>query len=135
MRKRRVGFTLIELMIVISIMSILLLILLPNYVKARSRSRLNACESNIRGMATACEQYATDNNHFYATTLSKMVPNYLRSLGKCPSTVDSTSYINGYSASSNPDTYTVSCQGGNHLDLSVPADYPKYSSDGGLVEH
>jgi general secretion pathway protein G len=132
--KVRKGFTLIELMIVIAILAILLLALLPNYVRAKSRSRLNGCEANLRTMATACEMYAYDNNRNYSPLLTSLTPNYLRSIQKCPSAGDNTNYISGYTTASNPDAYTLTCKGSFHVDLNLAADRPVFTSDRGLQE-
>lgn len=59
--KTRSGFTLIELMIVIAVLSILMIALLPNLMAARSASKLAACQSNLKNIATALETYSTDN--------------------------------------------------------------------------
>jgi prepilin-type N-terminal cleavage/methylation domain-containing protein len=137
MRKQsgRRGFTLIEIMIVISILSVLILLLLPNYVKAKSRSRLNACQNNIRTMATSVELYAHDNGQVYPTSLAALMPNYMRSINKCPSAIDNQSYVTGYASVSAPtDTYTIECKGSYHTDLGLPANFPRYMPDVGLQE-
>lgn len=54
------GFTLIELMIVVSIIAILAGILIPNFINARAQAMTAACESNLRSIATAAELYYAD---------------------------------------------------------------------------
>ena len=56
------GFTIIELLVVISILAILLSILLPSLSVARERGRRIACSNNIRQFITGCHYYANDNN-------------------------------------------------------------------------
>ena len=65
--KKKAGFTLIELMIVIAIIAILAAILVPNFLKARAQGQLTACKSNCKNLATALEMYASDNGGRYPT--------------------------------------------------------------------
>lgn len=58
---RRCAFTLIELLIVISIIALLIGILLPVLGRARDVARGSQCLSNVRQIATASLAYATDN--------------------------------------------------------------------------
>ena len=65
MRKRKKGFTLIELMIVIAIIAILAAVLVPNFMRAREASRLTACKSNLKNISTAVETYSNDWDGLY----------------------------------------------------------------------
>lgn len=68
------GFTLIELMIVIAIISILAAILIPNFLHARSESVTSACEMNEKMLATAEEEYSVDNGGLYIAIASLTTP-------------------------------------------------------------
>jgi type II secretion system protein G len=61
------GFTLIELLIVIAIIAILAGILVPNFLHARAQSQTASCEGNLKNIATALEEYATDHGGNYPT--------------------------------------------------------------------
>ena len=60
-KRRKGGFTLIEIMIVVLIIGILLAIAIPNFMRARETSRARSCTANLRQIETAKEQYAMDN--------------------------------------------------------------------------
>lgn len=66
--KRVRAFSLPELLIVVAIIVILAMILLANLAHARAQAGSAACEANERALATAVEEYATDNNGSYPTT-------------------------------------------------------------------
>jgi prepilin-type N-terminal cleavage/methylation domain-containing protein len=65
MDSRARAFTLVEVMIVIAVIMILAAILIPNFQHARAESVSAACEGNERQIATALEEFATDNNGQY----------------------------------------------------------------------
>ena len=61
----RGGFTLVELLVVISIIALLVAILLPALNKAREQAKLVSCMSNVRQVGLACITYAAENDGWY----------------------------------------------------------------------
>lgn len=72
-RPRRMGFTLVELLVVISIIVILMALLLPALAKARILALRTVCASNIRGLLLGCVEYAQQNQNNYPFDFQ---PNY-----------------------------------------------------------
>lgn len=56
------GFTLVELLIVIAIISFLLAIIVPAAGRAKDQSRLIVCRSNLKNLLLGCRAYANDYN-------------------------------------------------------------------------
>lgn len=54
------GFTLVEIMIVVLIIGILMAIAVPNFIKARSNSRLQTVVANLKQIESAKEQWAME---------------------------------------------------------------------------
>ena len=62
MKQRTRGFTIVELLVVISIIALLVGILLPAIGKARDSARLRQSSSNLRQLALAHQMYASEWN-------------------------------------------------------------------------
>lgn len=61
----KTGFTLVELLVSIAILSILMALLLPALSKARESARRASCTNNLRQIGMAFELYALENKEFY----------------------------------------------------------------------
>jgi prepilin-type N-terminal cleavage/methylation domain-containing protein len=66
--KKRKGFTLIELMIVIAIIIILAAIAIPNYLRMTDRARRSRVAGDFASLATAIEAYSVDWGHYAKIT-------------------------------------------------------------------
>jgi prepilin-type N-terminal cleavage/methylation domain-containing protein len=64
------GFTLVEVLVVISIILVLMGILLPILDKARRQSRVLLCVNNQRRIVAALSCYALDNHGFYPESMA-----------------------------------------------------------------
>lgn len=56
------GFTLLEIMIVVSIIGLLATIAIPNYIRARQRSQAVQVMSDLRTLDAAVQLYVIENN-------------------------------------------------------------------------
>jgi len=91
--KKDSGFTLIELIIVMTIIGILLTIAQPTYKSSIVRAKETVLKENLFAMRSAIDQYYADNG-VYPQSLDELVTKgYLRSIPKDPFTNSNTTWI------------------------------------------
>ncbi|MBU4367120.1 MAG: DUF1559 domain-containing protein, partial [Kiritimatiellae bacterium] len=59
------GFTLVELMVVVAIISILLMLLIPNIRAMREKAWSSYCQNNLRQYGIAMNQYMADYSGYF----------------------------------------------------------------------
>jgi prepilin-type N-terminal cleavage/methylation domain-containing protein len=62
LNKRRGGFTLVEIMIVVAIIALLAAIAVPGFLRARKRSQASKILNDLRLIDAAVDQYAIETN-------------------------------------------------------------------------
>jgi len=69
LNKRRGGFTLVEIMIVVAIIALLAAIAVPGFLRARKRSQASRIINDLRLIDSAVDQYAIENNKLTNATV------------------------------------------------------------------
>jgi prepilin-type N-terminal cleavage/methylation domain-containing protein len=83
---RKSGFTLVEIMIVVAIIGLLAAIAIPNFIKARTTSQMNACINNLRQIDGAIQQWALENKKGVSAGVAFTdISGYLKNAVICPS--------------------------------------------------
>jgi prepilin-type N-terminal cleavage/methylation domain-containing protein len=62
------GFTLIEVLVVITVIAILAAIIFPVYLQGREKARQTTCLSNLKQLGIAMRMYADDWNGYFPTS-------------------------------------------------------------------
>src|SRR5438876_9571290 len=66
-RLRQRGFTLVEMLVVISIIAVLAALLLPAVQMAREAGRRASCSNNLRNLALAAQQFDSAKGYYPAS--------------------------------------------------------------------
>ena len=68
--KRRGGFTLVEIMIVVAIIALLAAIAVPGFLRARKRAQATRILNDLRLIDSAVDQYAIETNRSTGNTVA-----------------------------------------------------------------
>jgi len=77
LKEREKGFTLIELIVVVTIIAVMTVVAVVNYGSTSKRARDGRRESDLQKVAMALEMYKQENN-IYPATYSGLVSEYLQ---------------------------------------------------------
>ena len=95
---RTSGFTLVEIMIGVAIIGLLAAIAIPNFVRARTTSQMNACINNLRQIDGAIQQWALEQKKDPAATVAETdITPFLKNSVVCPS--GGTTFADSYTIS------------------------------------
>src|ERR1700693_2775790 len=70
LNKKRGGFTLVEIMIVVAIIALLAAIAVPGFLRARKRSQATRILNDLRMIDSAVDQYAIETNRVTGATVA-----------------------------------------------------------------
>lgn len=91
MRKTR-GFTMVELLVVLAVVSLLLSLVAPRYLKQSDRAREAVLRENLSALRLALDQYYGDRGQYPAQLEELVQSRYLRALPLDPVTNQATSW-------------------------------------------
>ena len=83
--KKKSGFTLVEIMIVVAIIGLLAAIAVPSFIRARESSQANACINNLRIVDAAVDQAAIEQGKSTGDTVDNLTT-YIKgnAMPSCP---------------------------------------------------
>lgn len=83
LKKKKKGFTLLELLVVLAILAILIAIAIPVYKGQKEKAAITAHNANVRVLETAVESYKQDHGE-YPENVDALKGNYIKSVPKVP---------------------------------------------------
>ena len=63
--KKKAGFTLSELLVVLAIIAVVSALLMPVFLRVREKGRQSICQNNLRQIGISIQQYVQDNDNTY----------------------------------------------------------------------
>ncbi|MFF2448607.1 competence type IV pilus major pilin ComGC [Neobacillus sp. NPDC058068] len=84
MRNNEKGFTLIEMMIVMLVISVLLIVTIPNVAKHNSNINNKGCQAYVKMVQAEVQAYEMDNNNKVPTLEDLEKSGYLKDKKGCP---------------------------------------------------
>ena len=91
--RSRCGFTLIELMVVMAIISVLLTLAMPKYFHSVDKSREAVLRHDLQAMRDAIDKFLADRGRYPLTLEELAERRYLRAIPKDPITESSSTWV------------------------------------------
>ena len=90
--KKNPGFTLVELMVVLTVIALLLSVVVPDYVGRMKRAEEAALQENLAVMRDALDKHFADAGKYPGTLEELVSKRYLRSIPRDPFTQSATTW-------------------------------------------
>ena len=88
LKKKKKGFTLLELLVVLAILAILIAIAIPVYKNQKEKAAITAHNANVRVLETAVESYRQDKGKLPDDMNELATGGYIKSVPAVPSSND-----------------------------------------------
>jgi general secretion pathway protein G len=90
---KKLGFTLIEMLVVMAIVALLLTVALPRYWGALDKAKDIALQDNLKVLRSAIDQFNADKGHYPESLQELVEKKYLRSVPPDPITESTQTWI------------------------------------------
>jgi general secretion pathway protein G len=91
--KKRLGFTLVELMVVLTVIALLLSVVVPDYIGRTRRAEEAVLQENLALMRDSLDKHYADTGHYPASLDELVAKHYLRSIPTDPFTRSASTWI------------------------------------------
>jgi general secretion pathway protein G len=91
--KRKLGFTLVELMVVLTVIALLLSVVVPDYVGRMKRAEEAVLQENLAVMRDALDKHFADAGKYPASIEELVAKRYLRSIPRDPFTQSAGTWV------------------------------------------
>ena len=116
------------------------MILLPNFTRAKASGAYTQCQSHCRKIGEALEAFAKSNDGQYPRSLTMLTPDYLATIPTCEGYKAKIelirrkrpSYCDTYTVSDDLRVFTLYCGSRDHDICGTPDNFPQYTSTDGL---
>ena len=91
--KTKLGFTLVELMVVLAVIALLIAVVVPDYIGRVKRAEEAVLQENLAVMRDALDKHYADAGRYPASLEELVAKRYLRSIPKDPFTQSASSWV------------------------------------------
>ncbi|MBJ8553299.1 type II secretion system protein [Acinetobacter bereziniae] len=101
------GFTLVEMIVVITLMALILSIILPNYLNSIEKNKEVVLNQNLSSLRLSIDQYYSDNGNYPSDLKILIEKKYIRNIPVDPTTENNSWDIIYYEENQNLGIYDV----------------------------